>query len=243
MRSAPEARHELIARLSPCFPEWAGLRVKLVENLIADAAAGRNYLKLRSTGCFTAADVRLLEVHEGWVHLGANYNAAQQSVCSFLRKGPPSSTRTQEGLAVLTEFLAGAAGAERIRRLSQRVRAIGMAEKGADFCQVFRWFRETEPDEREAYQQTARVFRGSLPSGCGPFTKDLCYVTGLADILAWLNESCQLSEVALLFCGKVALADLPILADLQHRGWLAPPRYLPPPFRDANKLAALPLNG
>ena len=85
------ARLELASRLSPCFPDWPGLRVKLVDDIVADAAAGGSYLKLRGSSSFTAADLRLLEVHEGWIHLGTSYNVRLQTVCSFLRKArrPP----------------------------------------------------------------------------------------------------------------------------------------------------------
>ena len=238
VRNAEEAQQELAERLRPCFPEWPNLRIKLVDNLIADAAAGSSYLKLRRDGQFTIADLRLLEVHEGWVHLGTSYNSRAQGICAFLRKAPPSSTRTQEGLAVLTEFVAGVATAERVRRLAQRVQAIGMAEQGADFLQVFRFIRETEPDDREAYQQTARVFRGSLPAGCGPFTKDLCYVTGLGDLVEMLKDRRQAALLPLLFSGKTALADLPLLADFERRGWLTRPKFLPAAFDNVGDLAA-----
>ncbi|MFL5338642.1 MAG: flavohemoglobin expression-modulating QEGLA motif protein [Gemmataceae bacterium] len=236
---AGQAMLELSLRLGPNFPDWHGLRIKLVDDLIADAAAGSSYLKLRRSSTFTSADLRQLEVHEGWIHLGTSYNARHQPVCSFLRKGPPSSTRTQEGLAVFAEFLAGVAVPERVRRLKQRVAGIHMAEEGADFCQVYRFFRETEADEREAYQQTARVFRGSRPAGCGPFTKDLCYVSGLGDVLAWLTDGGPdaAALVPLLFCGKVAVEDIPTLAELHCRGWLESPLYVPAPFRDGNALA------
>ena len=134
---------------------------------------------------------------------------------------------------MLTEFLAGVAFPERVRRLKQRVVGIQMAEDGADFCQVFRFFCDFEADMREAYQQTARVFRGSAPAGCGPFTKDLCYVTGLADILIWLKDLCPRDrevQIPLLFCGKVALVDVPILADLNRCGWLEAPATCPHHF-------------
>ena len=53
------------------------------------------------------AGVRLLQVHSGLpVHLGTTLNGQSQPVCTFLGKGPPSATTTQEGLAVLTEVLA-----------------------------------------------------------------------------------------------------------------------------------------
>src|SRR5262249_4128701 len=145
IKDAPGAMDELANRLTEFFPDGA-IRFKLVERISADAAAGSDYLKLRRDARYTPEDIRLLEVHEGWVHLGRSLNARGQPNCAFLRKGPPSSTRTQEGLAVLTEFLSGAAHPERLIRLRQRVQGIQMAEHGADFLQVFRHLRETEPD-------------------------------------------------------------------------------------------------
>src|SRR5262249_29687750 len=139
------------------------------------AAAGGNYIKIRGSARFTPQDVRVLEVHEGWVHLGTTLNGLCQPVCTFLSKGPPSSTVTQEGLAVLTEMAAGASFPARVKRLTDRVRAIALAEDGADFLEVYRFFEEQGYEYRDSYKQAARIFRGSLPTGCGPFTKDLSY--------------------------------------------------------------------
>jgi hypothetical protein len=33
-------------------------------------------------------------------------------------------------------------------------------------------------------------------------------------------------------CGKTAVEDAGLLAELGQAGWLAPPRWVPPPFRD-----------
>src|SRR5205807_575743 len=81
---------------------------RLSDDILADAAAGSDYIKLRRDAHFTQRDLALLEVHEGWVHLGTTLNGQRQPVCSFLSKGTPATTRTQEGLAVLAELLAGA---------------------------------------------------------------------------------------------------------------------------------------
>ena len=54
---------------------------------------------------FSERDLQVLEVHEGWVHVGTTLNGMNQPVCTFLSKGPPSSTITQEGLAILMEVI------------------------------------------------------------------------------------------------------------------------------------------
>src|SRR5262249_34882354 len=156
----------------------AGVRVALCGAIASDAAAGNGYLKLRASATFTPADVRVLEVHEGWAHLGTTLNARLQSALPVLGWCSPSATRTQEGLAVFLELVTGAAGAGRVRKLLSRVKAVAMAENGADFRDVYRHFLAATGEPAEGYRQAARVFRGSLPTG-GPFTKDLSYGEGL----------------------------------------------------------------
>ena len=46
------------------------------------------------------------------------------------------------------------------RRLLRRYQAVRLAENGADFRDVYRFFLDAH-GERDAYQQSARVFRGS----------------------------------------------------------------------------------
>ena len=65
------------------------LRVKLSDEIIADASAGAEWIKLRKNAIFTERDLRVLEVHEGWVHMGTTLNGLAQPVCTFLSKGPP----------------------------------------------------------------------------------------------------------------------------------------------------------
>jgi uncharacterized protein (TIGR02421 family) len=224
--TAEDTRRELENRLSGCFaPE--PVRFKIVDGIPADASAGTHYLKLRRDARYSDADMRMLEVHEGWVHLGTSFNARSQNACAFLSKGPPTSTRTQEGLAVLSELKSGAATHRRVNSLRQRVLGIRQAEEGADFRDVYRFLHESEPDDRECYLQTSRMFRGSLPSGAGPFTKDLSYAQGLTAVsgLAELDP-----RFHLLFCGKTAVEDLDTLEELSETGLLESARFIPPPF-------------
>src|SRR5262249_44175369 len=59
----------LAQRLGGYFQDQASVRVQLSDGIVADAAAGSDYIKIRGNARFTARQVRLLEVHEGWVHL------------------------------------------------------------------------------------------------------------------------------------------------------------------------------
>jgi hypothetical protein len=86
-----------------------------------------------------------------------------------------------------------------------------------------------------------RIFRGSLPEGCGPFTKDLCYSKGFVLIYNYIRLAVSrgmLRRVPLLFCGKTNLADIKALAQMADEGLVELPRFLPPPFADLHALSA-----
>jgi uncharacterized protein (TIGR02421 family) len=192
----------------------------------------------------TAQGTRLLELYGLDVQQEPFVGQAGrgQPVCTFLTKGPPSATRTQEGLAVLAEALAGAASPARARRLAERVEAVALAEAGGDFVAVYRFFLERDHAPRESYRLTVRVFRGGLPHG-GPFTKDLCYDRGLLLICRYV-QTAPARRLPLLFCGKIAVEEFPDLAELADEGLLAPPTHLPPfvaldSLADGGRVAAL----
>jgi len=217
-----------------------GVRVLLDDGIVADAAAGADYIKIRRDAMFSESDVRMLEVHEGWVHLGTTLNGLSQPVCTFLSKGPPSATITQEGLAILMEIIAFTSRPARVRRISNRVRAIEMAESGATFLDVFGFFRSQGCSEGEAFANAARVYRGSTPTG-GPFTKDIAYSKGFVLTYNYMQLAVRrglLDRIPLLFCGKVNLEDLRTLAQLVDEGIVAPPRFLPRVVADLHALTA-----
>jgi uncharacterized protein (TIGR02421 family) len=231
----------LAARLGGYFEDPAAVRVQVSDGIVADAAAGSDYIKVRTNASFTAREIRQLEVHEGWVHLGTTLNGLNQPVCTFLSKGPPSSTITQEGLAVITEIFAFASHPARVRRLTNRIEGVAMAEAGANFLDVYRYFLEEGYDSHEGYQHTMRIFRGSLPEGCGPFTKDLCYSKGFVLIYNFIRLAVSrgmVRRVPLLFCGKTNLADIKTLTQLVDEGLVVPPRFVPPQFADLHALSA-----
>ena len=128
-------------------------------------------------------------------HIAAKVNAATtalngraQPVVAFTGYPSPRTTATQEGLAVLTEFLTQSTSLERLRRLSDRTLAIKMAEDGADFCELYRFFLGRGHDESAAYDCARRVCRGGLVTGGAPFTKDVCYLDGLLRVTNFLDR-------------------------------------------------------
>ncbi|TLX55942.1 flavohemoglobin expression-modulating QEGLA motif protein [Stutzerimonas nosocomialis] len=239
--TAKQAVVLLQSRLDAVFGEGEGvIRVFESDGILADAAAGADYIKIRSDAMFNPRDVRALEVHEGLVHVGTTLNGQNQPICTFLAKGPPSSTVTQEGLAILMEVIAFASYPTRLRKLTNRTRAIHMAEEGADFLDVFGFFREQGYSDDDSYGNASRVFRGSIPDGL-PFTKDLSYLKGFIMVYNYIQLAVRkgrLEQIPLLFCGKTTLEDMRTLRQLVDEGMVVPPKYLPQQFQDLNALSA-----
>ncbi len=236
---AVDAAAELNQRLTGYFGD-AAVRVEVDDMILSDAAAGSDYVKVRSGAMFSQRDIDILEVHEGWVHVATSLNGQQQTVARWLAKGPPRTTTVQEGLAALCEIFTFRTYPRRARRLNDRVLAVDKAEDGANFLEVFEWFRTEGYDEEECFHNTRRIFRGGLVEGGAPFTKDACYCKGIVLNYAFIRSAIQHNRVDLvpyLFVGKVAHEDVPVLARRVNDGVVKPPRYLPPMFRDLNGLA------
>lgn len=214
------------------------VRVKISDGILADSAAGAEFIKVRRAARFSEREIRLFEVHEGWVHLGTTLNGMEQPICTFLSKGAPSCTQLQEGLATVMEIFTFSSYPGRLLRVTDRVTAINMAQQGANFIDVFNFFCNRGNSEEQSYANAVRVFRGSAPDK-GPFTKDLTYSRGFVFIYNYIRLAIQrglLSRIPLLFVGKIILDDLAILDDLVEQGIVIPPKHVPPQFKD---LAAL----
>jgi uncharacterized protein (TIGR02421 family) len=236
---ASEAARQLGERLAGFFG-GPHVRVEADDGILADAAAGSDYVKVRTGAKFSPRDIDILEVHEGWVHVATSLNGQAQPVAKWLAKGPPRTTAVQEGLAALLEMFTFRTYPRRARRLNDRVLAVDKAEDGASFLDVFEWFRTEGYDEEECFHNTRRIFRGGVLEGGAPFTKDACYCKGIVLNYAFIRSAIQHDRVDLvpfLFVGKVAHEDVPVLARRVSDGVVKPPRYLPPMFRDLNGLA------
>ncbi|BCA96530.1 membrane protein [Legionella antarctica] len=241
-RHTPEQAQEILqARLGHFFARHPGkVTVMISDGMVADASAGADSIKLSQQAMFSDRDLRYLEVHEGWVHVGTTLNGAMQPNCFFLSKGSPSSSVIQEGLAVITEVVTFSSYPGRMLKITNRVIALDKVTHGADFLDIYRYFIDCGLSEDDSYNHTVRIFRGSTPTG-GPFTKDLSYAKGFVLIYNYIRFAISqkhVDSIPLLFSGKLVLDDLPLLGELKERGILTNPVYLPPPFQDLAALSA-----
>ena len=241
-RHTPQDAQEILqTRLGTFFDKHPGkVTVMVSDEMVADASAGADSIKLSQNAMFSDRDLRYLEVHEGWVHVGTTLNGSMQPYCFFLSKGSPSSSVIQEGLAVITEIVTFSSNPGRMLKITNRVIALDKVTQGANFLDIYNHLQECGLSEMDSYNQAVRVFRGSTPTG-GPFTKDLSYAKGLVLIYNYIRFAIsqkRVDAVPLLFTGKLILDDLPLLGELKERGILTPPVYLPPPFKDLAALSA-----
>lgn len=238
--TADDVAQRMAAAVAKLFGEQAPA-IEVVDNLSANATAGPDRIRIRSTARFTDRDVEQLVHHEAGIHVTTGLNGRAQTALPILASSHPGTTRTQEGLAVFAEFITGCMDLDRLGRLADRVLGIQMAVDGADFLEVYRYFLDKAmasagqtPDElalrKLAFEQARRVFRGGPLTGGAPFTKDAVYLDGLLrvhDFLRSVVAAGRADVLMLLFCGKLDLEDIPVLCELAELGLLKPPQFLP----------------
>ncbi len=218
------------------------ITVELDNALIAKAAAGATRIRLRTSACFSAYDRAQLFHHEALVHSLTALNGRDQAVLPSLGLSSPRITATQEGLATFAEQITGSIDIQRLKRVSLRIEAIAMARDGADFIQVFDYFRQAGQTAEESFSSAQRVFRGVPTGGGAAFTKDTVYLRGLVSVHTFFRQMLREDKLRVcrwLFAGKMTLHDAQALAPLFESGVLAPPRWLPHWLNRANGLAGV----
>lgn len=194
-----------------------GARVELRNDIASDLICSQGHLLIDTHASTPANRVTALLQHEVGTHLVTYYNGLAQPL-QLLSRGLPGAVDLQEGLAVLSEFLAGGLQAPRMRVLAARVVAVHDVIQGSTMPVTTRLLEEHGLDPRIAFKVAVRAHRG------GGLTKDAAYFRGLRDLLAYLAQG---GELETLFLGKVALVQLPLLRELQQRKILNPPRFRP----------------
>ncbi len=239
--SAEQAVPILKARFEAFFAPRE-VRVQVVQGMASAAAASADGIKINQGATFSPRDLQQIEFHEGQIHTATTFNGRAQPVLVFLGVPSPRTTSTQEGLAVLTEFLTRSTSLPRVRRLSDRVLAIQCAEEGGNFLDVYRFFLERGYDEAGAYDCARRVFRGGRIEGGAPFTKDVCYLDGLLRVTNFLRIALTQGQgrlVRALFAGKLAVEDVPLIERLIEEKLAIEPTYAPAWAGDLTYLTAL----
>ena len=197
----------------PDFPSHIEVRDDVSELMVS---FGR--LLIPESAAFRADRVEPLLHHEVGTHVVTYQNGARQPL-TLLTIGLPGYDETQEGLAVLAEYLTGGLDPRRLRVLAARVVAIAELLDGAGFLAIFESLRtQYGIPTRTAWSIAIRVVVG------GGSVKDAIYLRGITRLLEALEEGASLD---VLLVGKLALDHVPLIQDLLDRGVLKPPWVRP----------------
>jgi uncharacterized protein (TIGR02421 family) len=204
--------------------------LRLEENMIANALVSGNTIKLNKNAKLSASDANALAHHEIGVHLVTTLNARQQPL-RILEIGNPLNTMTQEGLAILSEYLSDNLTIKRLKILALRVVAVQSMIKEKSFRKSFSLLKEEYGASNDiAFSVCSRIYRG------GGFVKDYLYMQGFHKMLnAYENEP----YFNLLFAGKTSIDYLPQISRLIDRGILQKPQYISTIFQNPKSLSEI----
>lgn len=194
------------------------LNIKYSVHISADAMVSnaKRTLFVKKNTKFSKNQLLTLAHHEIGVHLVTTYNGLQQPL-SIFSNGLPKNVETQEGLAVLSEYMGGALTLKRLKELAYRVMASDSLIKGYTFADTFDLIHgHYKLNRDEAFAITLRAHRG------GGFTKDRLYLSGLGKIYkCYRNEE----SLDILLSGKVALDSEPSMNYMKQLGLVKPITY------------------
>ncbi len=173
-------------------------------------------LILKKNHLFSEHQLQVLAHHEIGVHLITTFNAVDQPLQIF-SNGFPNNVETQEGLAVMSEYLSGNLTLARLKELAYRVIAVDSLNKGFSFSDTFDLIHgQYKLDRDSAFNITLRVHRG------GGWTKDALYLSGLKNIYTSYTAG---DDLDMLFLGKCSMEHTAAVAELRHLGLVKPPKY------------------
>ncbi|MCW8928718.1 MAG: flavohemoglobin expression-modulating QEGLA motif protein [Gammaproteobacteria bacterium] len=162
-------------------------------------------------------ELQALIHHELGVHMVTTMNSREQQLNVF-KLGLPGNTYTQEGLAILSEYMTGNLSLQRLKTLALRVIAVKLMVDNYDFSHTFKTLvNDYNVKYNEAFKLTARVYRG------GGFTKDFLYLRGLKDAL----KLTQVESLSNLYVGKTSFEYLKVINEMIERELVSCPKHLP----------------
>lgn len=212
---------EEIVNILTEFAEAQGYsyQIKLDDSMIANILVSGTTVKVNSGAKISTTEVNALTHHELGVHLVTTLNGRGQPL-KILSLGSPVNTMTQEGLAILSEYLAGFMTVPRLKVLALRVLAVDSMISEKDFKKTFLLLKEEHSvPEDLAFTITARVYRG------GGLSKDYLYLRGLHTML---NAYETRADFTNLLSGKVSIDHLSLVSRIIDKGFLNPPDLISP---------------
>ncbi len=192
--------------------------IRISTNTVSDAMVlnSKRLLLIKKGVKFSEKDIGLLANHEVGVHLVTTENSNLQPLNVF-NLGLPLNTLTQEGMAVLSEYLSGNLKVSRLKELGLRVMAAHHMARGESFSYTFASLvEEHKTSPQKAFSVTTRIYRG------GGFTKDYVYLKGFRDIYKYWKSGKSLQN---LLIGKTSLPYINTINELVERKILVPPKY------------------
>lgn len=220
-RSAPDSRVGATAFAEAAEQELAlyrsryeGFAAELeVRSDISDLMVSHGRFLIPSNIALRSRRVDPLIQHEIGTHVVTFENARVQPL-QLLTVGLPGYDETQEGLAVLAEYVTGGLDPQRLRLLAARVVAVAQMLDGAEFMEIFSELHDKHDfHARVAWGITVRVARS------GGLTKDVMYLRGISRVLEFVSEW---KTIEPLLLGKLSLDHVPLIEDLKDRGVLRP---------------------
>jgi uncharacterized protein (TIGR02421 family) len=175
------------------------------------------------TAKFTRGQINALVEHEIGVHMVTTMNSNAQELNIF-NLGLPVNTKTQEGLAILSEYLSGNITMKRLKKLAYRVIVADMMCSGADFVECFHYLvDDNDLDQEDAFTLVTRIFRG------GGFTKDYLYLSGFVEILRFWQSGNDLEP---LLVGKTSMDFYHTINEMIQREMVQKPIFKTASFSD-----------
>jgi uncharacterized protein (TIGR02421 family) len=177
----------------------------------------RKTILIQPDSVFKKKELNALIEHEIGVHMATTINSANQKLKIF-HLGLPVNTQTQEGLAILAEYLSGNITLSRLKKIALRVIIVDMMCNGADFIECFHaLIKEYLVEENEAFNIVTRIFRG------GGFTKDYLYLRGFVEVFKLWNEHYDLTP---LLVGKTSIPFYYTIEEMIGREMIDKPKYI-----------------
>lgn len=209
-------------------------KIELNNNVISKIMVlnSKKSILFQPDSIFKRKELMALIEHEIGVHMVTTMNSAHQKLQVF-NLGLPVNTQTQEGLAILSEYLSGNITLRRLKKIALRVIVVDMMCSGADFIDCFdSLIKNFDVEENEAFNIVARIFRG------GGFTKDYLYLSGFVKIYKLWEDEFDLTP---LLVGKTSLPFFNTIEEMMGREMISKPKYitksyLEPKIKDNNPI-------
>ena len=215
---------EAIGKFNNALDEYGiNCKIELSNRVISQVMVlnSKKTILIRPDAQFTKKEADALIEHEIGVHMVTTQNSSDEKLKIF-NIGLPVNTMTQEGLAILSEYLSGNITLKRLKKIALRVVITDMMCSGADFIECFNYLvNQQQVSINDAYTIVTRIFRG------GGFTKDYLYLVGFEKILKLWKSDVSLSP---LLVGKTSLDFYNTIDEMIEREMIAKPKHITKSF-------------